>query len=112
MSLLVWNVRGLNKSVGRKDVKNHIKNLSPSIVALLETKLKENHSAKVLACIPKGWAFSNNYTHNAGGRIWVCWNQAVWKFDEVDKCSQHVTLTAKNTGCFTGIISFVYGDNW
>ena len=51
MTVLVWNVRGLNKPTRRRDVKNHIQLLSPSIVALLETKVKEQFSARILSFV-------------------------------------------------------------
>jgi len=97
MTVLVWNVRGLNKPTRRRDVKNHIQLLSPSIVALLETKVKQQFSVRILSCLPKGWAYCNNYTHSYGGRIWVCWNQEVRKCDVIAKSGQHVTLSTNNT---------------
>ena len=112
MTILVCNVRGLNKSVRRRNVKSHIQKLSRSIVALLETKVKEQHSKRLLSYIPHNWAFCNNYTNNHGGRIWVCWNQVVWTCVVIAKSSQHITLSVKNKGGFSGVISFIYGENW
>ena len=69
MTILAWNVRGLNKPIRRRDVKKHIQSLSPSIVALLETKVKEQLSERILSYIPKGWAYSNNYAHSIRGKF-------------------------------------------
>jgi len=40
MSILVQNIRGLNKKKRRRGVRDHVHKLSPSIVGLVETKLR------------------------------------------------------------------------
>jgi len=61
MSILVWNVRGLNLKE-RRDVIGHTYKYSPPIVGLLETKVKENKSFRILKCLPYGWSHLNNYS--------------------------------------------------
>ena len=53
MSLLIWNVRGLNKERRKKDAMEHIQKLFPSIVALVETKFKLNKMNIIVSCVPK-----------------------------------------------------------
>jgi len=50
MSIIVWNVRGLNKE-RRQDLKEHIASFAPSMLVLVETevKLTKRHSAEMLA---------------------------------------------------------------
>jgi len=40
MTMLFWNVRGVNKKRRRKDVMNHIQSHHPDVVGLIETKVK------------------------------------------------------------------------
>jgi len=74
MSLLIWNVRGLNKEGRLQDVKDHIQIISPGFVALVETKVKHKNVRKLSGCVPQGW-LSCNYFHLLDkGRIWITWN--------------------------------------
>jgi len=69
MSILTWNVRGLNLEARRKDVKEHITKHKPSFVALLETKIKVNKMIRLIRCIPASWMHKTNHEHSIGGRI-------------------------------------------
>ena len=84
--------------------------LSPSVVAFMETKVKEHSLREYSLAFLKGWGFCNNYSHSYGGRIWVCWNKEIWKCGEIAKSGQHITLTMDNKGGFSGVVSFVYGE--
>ena len=63
MSVLIWNVRGLNFKERRRDVMDHISMYASSIVGLVETKVKESTAYRVTRCLPHGWASLNNYSH-------------------------------------------------
>jgi len=77
MSIFAWNVRGLNKKERRRDVIQHISKYNPSLVALVETKVKQCKQNRVIKCLPQGWAFCNNYSSSLLGRIWIGWNKNV-----------------------------------
>ena len=47
MTILLWNVRGLNLKERRRDVIDHITKLEPSMVGLVETKVKEHKSYRI-----------------------------------------------------------------
>ncbi|XP_020249670.1 uncharacterized protein LOC109827119 [Asparagus officinalis] len=59
--MLIWNVRGMNKASRRRDIKRHIHSLKPSVVGLLETKVKSSKSHRITKCIPPLWSYCNNY---------------------------------------------------
>ena len=61
MSILTWNVRGLNKKERRHDIIHHISKYQPSLVALVETKVRECKSSRVVKCLPKGWSHCNSH---------------------------------------------------
>jgi len=44
----------------RQDVKDHIYKQKPSIIGLVETKVRANKSRRILGCIPQGWGNANN----------------------------------------------------
>ena len=47
MGILVWNVRGLNTKERRKDVRDHVHKFYPSIVGLVETKVKPEKAFRI-----------------------------------------------------------------
>jgi len=55
MTILVWNVRGMNKKKRGQDVRDYINKLKPYIIGLIETKVKFSKARRVLNCIPQGW---------------------------------------------------------
>ena len=98
MTILIWNVEGLNLKERRRDMIDHITNLKQSMVGLVETKVKEHKAQRVFKCLPKGWEFYNNYASSPRGRIWLCWNQNVWKCTVMHTTSQQITVKATNGG--------------
>lgn len=111
MSLLVWNVRGYNKEGRKRDIMDHIHSISPSIVALVETKVKLRNLQKINSCVPMEWLSCNNFHLSDKGRIWIAWNPNVWSC-VVHACSlQHITLSIKNQGGLSGYLTIVYGFN-
>ena len=69
MSILLWNVRGMTKKGRRKDAKDHFKSLSPSILALVETKVKLNKLDGLKCCVPHNWPSNDNFHLSSQGRI-------------------------------------------
>ena len=63
MSILIRNVRGLNKE-RRQDLKEHLAKYTPSILVLVEIKVKPNQEHRILRCIPPYWFFTNNYEYS------------------------------------------------
>jgi len=78
MSLLIWNARGLNKIERRKDVLEHIQKYKPSMVALVETKIKMSKFDRIKSCTRKQWQSCHNFHLSARGRIWISWDPTVW----------------------------------
>jgi len=54
MTILIWNARGLDLKERRTDAMEHITNLKPSMTGLVETRVKEHKTLRVLKCLPKG----------------------------------------------------------
>ena len=50
MTILIWNVRGLNKLA--KMLMNMFFKISPSFIGLVETKVKLHNSQRITSCIP------------------------------------------------------------
>ena len=42
-----WNIRGLNKAGKLREISSHLLNLQPSIVVLIETRVKEANAHKI-----------------------------------------------------------------
>ena len=78
MSIIVWNVRGLNDKSRRKDVKDHTAKYYPSIVAFVETKVSLANVSRLTSRAYQDWHSSHNFAIGDAGRIWVAWNPRVW----------------------------------
>src|SRR4051812_1021331 len=98
MSILFWNVRGINNSSRLRDYLSLVAAHRPSLICLVETKIKEHHSSRITDCIPSGWKSLNNYSADPSGRIWFLWDTKAWDCSSVEISGQHLTVTALNMG--------------
>ena len=111
MTILTWNVRGINKKGRKQDVIDHIKLLSPSIVALVETKVKSSKIGRLAGCVPRHWLSCHNFEQSSEGRIWISWHTDIWTCTVTSVSIQQITLCVKNKGGLEGYLSVVYGLN-
>ena len=111
MSIILWNVRGLNHS-RISDVKFLLQSHQPSIVCLIETKVKTHNSHRITNFLPADWSSINNYDHDSHGRIWVLWNFNTWSCSLISSSDQYIIVRAPNKGGFDCIISFIYAHNF
>jgi len=102
----------MNKKERRQDVKDHIHKLKPSIIGLVETKVKPHKAKRILNCIPPGWGYTNNYAFSNEGRIWVLRYMHIWKCSIINLSSQQITIEAKNNGGLEIVLSFIFRENW
>jgi len=55
MSFLTWNVRGLNLKERRQDLKEHLRNLKPSVLGQVETKVRVHNKQRIISYFPRHW---------------------------------------------------------
>lgn len=55
MSLVAWNVKGLNKGYKRRELKLFIKEHNMGIIAIVEHRIKEDKEASIINKIAPGW---------------------------------------------------------
>ncbi|XP_020250141.1 uncharacterized protein LOC109827547 [Asparagus officinalis] len=101
----------MNNLSRRKDIKRHIKSLNPSLIGLLETKVKPAKSYRVSKCFPPHWSYCNNYTASSRGRIWVAWDAEVWNGTILSVTLQQITIMLQNNGGLNLMLSVIYGEN-
>lgn len=111
MTIFFLNVRGLNQGIRMRDYMHLFSTHKPSIVGLVETKIKEINSSRLLHFIPAGWQSMNNYSSDPHGRIWILWDSNVWSCSMVQASSQHITISAINQGGLCFLITFIYAFN-
>jgi exonuclease III len=85
MTMLVWNVRGLNHPSKQKEVQRLVRAKRFGLVCLIETKVKEDNAASISSFIFSDWDFCYNYDKHYLGRIWVCWNRDDFQVSVVTK---------------------------
>ena len=90
MTIIIWNVRGLNRPSMQAAVRHHIRHLKLALVILLETKVKlSSYNSIVTSVVPAGWRECSNIAQGSTARIWVMWDPRLL----------HVTVNASTTQC-------------
>ena len=111
MSVFIWNTRGLNIKERIQDLKDQLFKLRPSVVGLVETKVKEHKSHRITRCLPHNWSFANNYMYSPRGRIWVAWDMSVWDCNVISTSAQQISMDCTNKRGLHIAITVVYGAN-
>ena len=111
MSVFVWNVRGLNTRIRRRDLRFMLRKYSASFVGLVETKVTSVNGDRVRSCFPSSWKSVNNNEYCDMGRIWVCYDPDVWDCQISLLGDQIITLDCHNKGGLSCVVSVVYGRN-
>lgn len=83
MTILCWNVRGLNKPNKHDDFLAFLYKIKPGLVGLLETKVKAENVDRIYTKLFDGWeSFINNMHHPLLGECGFAGNlvPTLWKF--------------------------------
>ena len=62
----------------RQDLKEHLRNLKPSVLGQVETKVRVHNKQRTISYFPRHWQANNNDNHSVKGRIWLCWKPRIW----------------------------------
>lgn len=92
-----WNVRGFNKDLKHSVVSEWVKNKEMRLNCILETKVKEGKSEKILKKVFRDWSSITNYEDSQGGRIWLLWRDSV-RMSPVYKSDQIITCLVEMEG--------------
>jgi len=76
----------------KKDVIDHIHTLSPSIVALVETKVKLSKVKRIASCVRNTWLTCHNFHLSDKGKFCTAWNPDVWICSVHAESVQQMTL--------------------
>lgn len=110
MTTLIWNVRGARRRVLQGHLKHLLHAHNPSMVILLETKVKHvanNRTFKLLSNHLSSNVVIPGTVHNRG--LWVCLDPLRVQDDLIQTSTQHITLYRSCTsdkvtnGLFTAI---------
>lgn len=106
-----YNVRGLNNK--QSFIKDFIRSNNITLLALLETRVKENMASPIARGISHSVHWLFNYEHHSNGRIWIGWDPSIWNLSVSYKSAQMITCSVSsvldNQHAF--VISFVYAYN-
>ena len=59
-------------------MKDHVHKLSPSIIGLVETKLKACKTYRFTSILPSDWRHVHDCDLPEKGRIWIGWDTTIW----------------------------------
>ncbi|XP_074266232.1 uncharacterized protein LOC141588700 [Silene latifolia] len=112
MIISSWNIRGLNKLVKQIEVNKFLTQNKLDIFGILETRVKENKSQRILRNKFRGYSSFCNYSKHYNGRIWLVWNPSTTRVTmlqvhaQVLHCHVHHLVTGRAFH-----LSVVYGSN-
>ncbi|XP_022728830.1 uncharacterized protein LOC111284435 [Durio zibethinus] len=72
-AIKIWNTRGFNYPLKRKNVVNRIQILNIDLLCLIETRVKQHQMQAILDSNFYGWGMYHNYSKACNGRIWILW---------------------------------------
>lgn len=99
------------KSNKHSVVKKWMQENSLQFGCLLETRVKENKTHRIVSSVFQNWSFLSNYEFNRLGRIWVVWREGV-RLTPILKSGQVVTISVLLEGQEEEFYcSFVYASN-
>ncbi|XP_016435958.1 uncharacterized protein LOC107762145 [Nicotiana tabacum] len=84
MSVITWNVRGLNKTYKQKEIKEFIRGNNKAIITLVEHRVKDQKENAVIKKIAPGWEWVSNSSVNYKRRIWIMWDPRIYTFEPVE----------------------------
>ncbi|KAF9598855.1 hypothetical protein IFM89_031975 [Coptis chinensis] len=98
MSIACWNTRGLNDINKAKEVHKAISENNLCIVALLETKVRQDNFSFFSQIACPSWEYLNNYDSHFSGRICLAWDPKRARILKLFESEQ--ILHVKAHGCF------------
>lgn len=112
MKVCALNVRGINKSLKRTDLRSFLVNNNISIAGILESKIHENKAVASLRAVHNFWTWVTNHDFHLRGRICVGWNPQFWNVFVESKSDQYIhckatLLSTQEIFYFT----FIYASN-
>lgn len=112
MSGFFWNIRGLNKSSKQFVIRDWVSRNSLKFGCILETKVKQNRTDRVMHSMLQDWNLVLNYEFSRRGRIWVVWSNDV-KLQVISKSGQMITCSIQVAGRDEEFwCSFIYASNF
>jgi hypothetical protein len=72
--IVAWNIRGLNKAGKVREVGSRLLSLKPTLVVLIETRVKHNKHDNIRNKLRLKGSYLDNYTSHENGRIWLNWD--------------------------------------
>lgn len=108
-----WNMRGLNDPIKQKEVRFFVNKNKLSLLGLVEHKIKESNSSRILKSMLPFWDFAHNYTHSPNGRIIVTWDPSIVHVSVLGSSSQAIHCNVQSlSGDVQFLATVVYGSNF
>ncbi|CAL9233341.1 unnamed protein product, partial [Arabidopsis halleri] len=103
--------KGMNNQSRQRVIRSWVGANKPLFGSVLETHVSEENASAILVSTFPGWRWETNYSHSAGGRIWVVWDPSIsvicfYKSAQLVFCGVHDPATNQSFS-----VGFVYAFN-
>lgn len=107
-----WNIRGMNTLIKQVEIRKLISDNKLGLLVINEAKVKQMNHDKVLRSICN-WTSIFNYYSFAIGKVWVMWDEKVFKVEEILQGDQfiHTRVSVVTIGEFFWLTS-IYSYNY
>ncbi|KAL5132045.1 putative ribonuclease H protein [Glycine soja] len=110
--LVSWNIRGLNKAGKLREISSHLLNLQPSIVVLIETRVKEANAHKIRGKLGLKGKYLDNYSQYGNGTLWIFWDDSKLELRYVRSSCQLIHCSVHDVaGKFKFWLTTIYAHN-
>lgn len=112
MSILSWNVRGINEAPRRREAKGLVRQHGTDLAIFLETKVRRKNFGAYKRFLGDQWGVASNaeaFDDTTPDSIWVAWDTERWEVTSLDTQKQWVHFRARNRGGLEIMVTAVYG---
>ncbi|XP_074265135.1 uncharacterized protein LOC141587559 [Silene latifolia] len=109
ITCMVWNIQGTKSKTKINALKEVVKTYKPSILALVETHMDDNHAKKIRSVIGYN-GHSRVDTVGFSGGIWLYWRPEIVNVVPVKSHDQFITVEVSRQGELPWFFSTIYAS--
>ncbi|KAH0773615.1 hypothetical protein KY290_010752 [Solanum tuberosum] len=77
MIISTWNIRGLNQTLNKKELRLFMKKNKVDVIGVVETRVKVHKTGNILQKMVIDWKHCLKYPMSYNGRVWLLWKDHI-----------------------------------